>query len=363
MKLRILYIMNVDWGWIKQRPHFLAIQLSKLNNVTVFYPFFWRRNLLVKNQLHGIKAYPFFFIPFGGKFKAIRVINSFAYKFTTYFFFKFFHFDILWVSSPELFDCLSKTFKSKLIYDCMDDVLSFPSNSNKSTKLSILEKNLIDKSTYVICSSFNILEKLTSRAQNKEKYKVIHNALDPESFVDSFQNSSSIVDSCFSKLGYFGTISSWLDFEALLAIVNNFPSIEIFLFGPMLNKEVTLPRHARIKYLGVKSHHDLLVLSKYLDALIMPFRLMPLIESVDPVKLYEYIYFDKPIISIRYPEVERFSDFVDFYENNDDLLSIVGKYLNTNFSKKYSDHARINFINANTWVNRVAEIERLFACF
>ena len=46
---------------------------------------------------------------------------------------------------------------------------------------------------------------------------------------------------------------------------------------------------------------------------MMPFILNELIESVDPVKLYEYINFEKNIICIKYDEILRFKDFVYFY--------------------------------------------------
>ena len=34
---KILYLMHVPWGWIKQRPHFIAENLSKYYKVNVFY--------------------------------------------------------------------------------------------------------------------------------------------------------------------------------------------------------------------------------------------------------------------------------------------------------------------------------------
>ena len=34
---KILYLMHIPWGWIKQRPHFLAELLSIDFDVDVFY--------------------------------------------------------------------------------------------------------------------------------------------------------------------------------------------------------------------------------------------------------------------------------------------------------------------------------------
>ena len=34
---KILYLMNIPWGWVKQRPHFIAEYLSKDFIVDVYY--------------------------------------------------------------------------------------------------------------------------------------------------------------------------------------------------------------------------------------------------------------------------------------------------------------------------------------
>ena len=35
--MKILYISHVTWGWMKQRPQFIAEQLAKKNQVDVYY--------------------------------------------------------------------------------------------------------------------------------------------------------------------------------------------------------------------------------------------------------------------------------------------------------------------------------------
>jgi len=120
--------------------------------------------------------------------------------------------------------------------------------------------------------------------------------------------------------------------------------------------EINLPQHERIKYLGAVRHQDIHVHVSKFDVLMMPFKVTELIQSVDPVKLYEYVFFDKPIVSVRYKEIERFSKFVDFYSNHEDLISILDRYLRENFKRKYTAEEREQFISINTWAHRVASI-------
>lgn len=357
MTLRIVYVMNVDWDWAKQRPHFIALHLSRLYEVVVLYPFSWRRGHLSKNERDGVKLFPFFCIPFGGKIALIRMLNSIVLRVMAKFFLNTFKPNIVWIASPEFSCFIPKSLPACLIYDCMDDVLAFPSNKDRKDILAANEQKLIDASSHVFCSSNNLRDKLLFRSGNSGKYSVVNNACEPASFFCAAENTD--VKSCSGRsvLGYVGTISSWMDFEILLKIVEEFASIEIHFMGPFENLKNPLPQHERIKYLGVVRHREVQLRISEFDALVMPFKVTDLVLSVDPVKLYEYILFNKPIVSVRYPGVERFSGFVDFYSNYVEFAEIVTGYLNTGFTCGYSIEARDQFIADNTWAQRVASIK------
>ena len=179
---RIVYIMNVDWGWVKQRPHFLAQHLSRLHDVVVVYPYAWKRQQLSINDSEGIRLYPFFRIPFGRRCAFISNLNVFILRTMAKVFIGWFRPTIVWISSPELFGYLPKYLAAKLVYDCMDDVLGFPSNIAQIDNLAANEKELVTRSSMVFCSSNNLRDKLIRRTGHAEKYSVIHNAFEPSAF-------------------------------------------------------------------------------------------------------------------------------------------------------------------------------------
>ena len=357
MRHRIMYIMNVDWDWAKQRPHFIAQHLSRSHDVIVFFPYSWRRSHLARNDRDGVKLYSFFRLPFGGRFDFIGKINVFLFRIMASVILEWQRPNIVWISSPELFEYLPKHFSSKIIYDCMDDVLAFPKNAPRRNSLMANEKELINACSHVFCSSNNLRNKLIARAGHPEKYSVVYNAFEPSAFLSPSASAVTGKKRGQYVLGYVGTISSWLDFEALNKIINAFPSVEIHLLGPIENLGMVLSQHERIKYLGAVRHEEIQTHVNKFDALMMPFQVTELIQSVDPVKLYEYVFFDKPIVSVRYTEIERFSNFVDFYSDHEELVAILARYFNEGFRNKYSGEARDRFIAANTWVQRVVCIE------
>lgn len=361
MRHRILYIMNVDWDWAKQRPHFLAQHLSRSHDVLVLYPFAWRRSHLTKIERGGIRLHPFFRLPFGGRFALIGKLNVVLLRIMAKVFLKWHRPDIVWISSPELFEYHPKHISARLIYDCMDDVLAFPRNAPRRDLLAASEKELIDACSHVFCSSNNLRDKLIARTGHSEKYSIVHNAFEPSAFAGISGNEEARKIEGRYVLGYVGTISSWLDFEALIEIINAFSSVEIHLMGPVENLEMPLPQHERIKYLGAVQHGEIQARVDGFDALMMPFQVTELIQSVDPVKLYEYVFFNKPIVSVRYPEIERFSGFVDFYMDHEELVSTIGRYLAGGFKKKYSNDDRLKFITSNTWSSRINLIEKILS--
>ena len=111
-----------------------------------------------------------------------------------------------------------------------------------------------------------------------------------------------------------------------------------------------------IKYHGIVSHDNLYESIKYFDCLILPFKLNNLVNSVDPVKLYEYINFNKTIISIYYKELDYFSQFIYFYSNNDEFINLLKKMVKDKFTKKYSESERKEFLAKNAWNIRNSEI-------
>lgn len=350
--------MHVDWDWAKQRPHFLAEHLSIHHDVIVFYPFALARGNLVKNDSTKVNLLPFFPIASTGRFPPIRRIINLAAKIMIKIVINWHRVELVWISSPELFSLLPKTSRFKLIYDCMDDILAFPGNASRARHLRAQEAALVSASDLVFCSSDNLRQKLEKRTCLVNKFITINNACQPSAFpIFDFESPRRSQTEKTRVIGYIGTISSWLDFDSLLRIVDKYECIEIHLLGPIESRGADVIRHKRIRYYGPLRHSELSAYARLFDALILPFKVTELITSVDPVKLYEYILFNKPILSIRYQEIERFSEFVDFYTDQQELIQTLQRYICNNFSKKYSEPQRIRFLHANTWAQRITEIE------
>ena len=159
------------------------------------------------------------------------------------------------------------------------------------------------------------------------------------------------------RMAYVGTISSWFDWEPLEQVLDFDSNVEIHLYGP-LDATVKIPKKIGMIYHGTIEHDKLYDTLRDMDCLLMPFIVNDIIEAVDPVKLYEYINFNKNIIVCRYKEVERYEEFVNYYSTPEEFVNIV-KMLKKNNTIKYSNKQRIDFLKDNSWDNRVLQIKNV----
>ena len=349
MKQKILYFSHVQWDWIKQRPQFIAEELNKKYNVTVVCRKGYSTNDTKNDTNIIIKS--FFRLPFE-RFGIISKINLLIARFQAK---KIINkYDIIWLTYPDQYKYVKGLCNSKtIIYDCMDDMLEFITDPLKKEKLRLIESKLIKTASINFCSSEYLKNKLCKRYGDNEIF-VINNAIKDdiaEKRLPLTENLASLFNAHKDKkiITYIGTISEWIDTELIVKIVERHNDVIVFLFGPL---RMELQKHKRIIYCGSVNHDVILSIMESSDLLIMPFILNELILSVNPVKLYEYIYSGTPCLAPRYGESEPFMPFVSLYNNHDECMELINKYLGGQINV-LDKSACVEYAMNNTWKHRV----------
>lgn len=355
--------MHVPWGWAKQRPHFLAEHLSDKFNIQVFYKKSYRQSNMNNNAVVGaLDIEELFVLPKGNSFRMIGLLNRLLIKFQLRKRLK--QYDIIWVGHPEMYTPIADSIPDSctVVYDCMDDALEFPGvKENKSLMLQMkqAEGKLVGRSNYIICSAENLALKMQTRYGLSTTPRVVNNAINIREAQSSSISTQPKILSSGKKtktITYVGTISEWFDFELLLKSLEVYPNIEYVLVGP---KEVPVPQHDRIRYTGPVPHDQVFSVLQQADVLIMPFKLNELILSVNPVKLYEYIFMSKPVLAVRYPETEKFSEFIHLYNGDQEYISQLGNILESGCSAKRTEQENVAFAQNNTWKKRAEELNNI----
>lgn len=357
--------MHVPWEWIKQRPHFFAEHLSSDFEVDIKY----RRSNSVKSlnlksfspnkNLHiaGFKMIPFEKLPILKHLK-LDWVNRLLFKLSAGSICKY---DYIWITSPNLYDLIKGLkFNAKIIYDCMDDALEFPSAKHNriiSNKIYASEKELISCCAHIFCSSDYLSSVLKKRYKYIKKINVINNAINLYDKDAEISTNYLIIEQKIRTLSnpfiYIGTVSEWFDFNSVMKLLQKREDINIVLIGP--TQETTVPYHERLHLLGSVKHEYIFRIMQCAKALIMPFQINELINSVNPVKLYEYIYSGKPIISSCYQETEKFKDYVFLYNDSNDFIRIAINIVNG--AQKSTEAKMKLYAIDNTWHKRYNQVK------
>ena len=357
---KILYIMHIDWKWNKQRPHYIAEGLSNFYNINVVY-FYSKRyifeisddSIINNNNLNLIPA---FRLPLYQK-QFIYRLNKTYMKIYFKFLIEKYDPDFIWITFPQLYDYIPHNNRCKIIYDCMDEAISFGFPKYFENKITESEKKLIEDASIVFVSSNNLFKNLDKNYSCKDKLVLVRNAFGGEVIKNLNENNKT--PETF-KIGYVGSFSR-IDFDKIKLTLEKIENMEYHFIGPHEAENVL--EHDRIKYYGQIDHDLLYDYVKNFDCLTVPFKVNKLVESMDLVKLYEYINFNKPIISVYYKELDYFSSFLYFYSSDNDILNYLVNMTKEGFTKKYSDVERIEFLKNNSWdvrLNKIIEyIERL----
>lgn len=345
---KILYMMGIDWYWIKQRPQIFAEMLNEDYEVTVVYPKEVFQHISLRkdqDELHDSKAVAA--IPYRDKLQSAFFVQKMLYRLKIH---DYDRYDIIWIGHPLLYRYLPPKVAAKIVYDCMDNHVALCNDNRIKKVIRKTERDLIHRADLILASSNGLRQKI-KQIDSKKQVELVRNGFKKEEvlFYEKNEKKNSW------KIGYIGTIAEWFDFQLLEASLKKFSNIEYFLWGPLA---VSKPQeHSKIHFKGVLEHKDIAKAVAEMDGLIMPFKVNSIIEDVDPVKLYEYINIGKAIIVPYYKEIERFRPFVSFYQDHESFFEVLRKLQEDEFQPIYTEKEKNDFLDNNTWQCRYTQIK------
>jgi hypothetical protein len=193
-----------------------------------------------------------------------------------------------------------------LIYYCVDEYTAF---TGVSPGLKEIEEDLFRKADLVIVSADKLYESKKQFNPNTfiiphgVDYAHFHKALDPETEIPmDLEGLQRPI------IGFHGLLADWVDFELLKKVALHFWSGSLVLLG-----KVTVDAEQKIKVLrsipniyqlGRQPYADLPAFCKGFDVALNPFVINELTESVNPLKVREYLAAGLPVVSTNIPEMK-----------------------------------------------------------
>ncbi len=234
----------------------------------------------------------------------------------------------LWTFIPTMVEIAGKLKESKLIYYCVDEWSEF-SFLDKTVMID-METRLLKKADLVITTAEKLYNE--KKKQNSNTHLIRH-GVDFDFFAQSLAPSTQEPDDIKSlprpRIGFFGLIHEWIDFNILAAMAATHPEWSIVLIGkvaPGKDRSV-LEQYRNIHFLGQRDYKTLPGYCKGFDVGLIPFAVTPLTLNVNPIKLREYLAAGLPVVSTKLPEMLQYNQVVHLAESPEEFVLATEKAL------------------------------------
>ena len=158
-------------------------------------------------------------------------------------------------------------------------------------------------------------------------------------------------------IGYIGTISKWIDYEAFEALISNNPQWDFPIYGPSFKTETykNLEAFKNVHFMGPVKADDVPMTLKTFDVALNLYRNQPWLD-VDSMKLYEYIAAGIPVVSLNYHPFlsQDFDNLLYLAENAAEMEIQIKKILEA----KISGDKGQTFTTNSTWDKRVEKFHQ-----
>ncbi|HEY0985822.1 MAG TPA: glycosyltransferase [Kofleriaceae bacterium] len=264
----------------------------------------------------------------------------------------------LWTFLPNTADYIGTLGEQLAVYYCVDEWSMFSYLDRAQTVAA--ERRVLERVDAVFAINHALAD--AKRAVNRATYVSPHGvdhalfarALDPALPVPADLDALP-----HPRIGFYGTLRDWVDFELIAYVARVRPSWSIALIGQALGDLSALGGLTNVHLLGQKRHDELPAYCKGFDVGMIPYRIEERMTFVNPLKLREYLSAGVPVVSTPVPEVVRYSHMCQIAATPSDFVAAIETALSDN--KPASRRARSDAMTQETWSARVAEVTRTVA--
>lgn len=222
--------------------------------------------------------------------------------------------DVLWLYNlPHYF--LARIADVPVVFDYVDDYvamleseLPIPENRAFKTITHYFFADILRQSDLIFSISHELKQNVTRMIGDETPCVVLPNGVDDDVFpVTSSVESPTLHDP--PTVGFVGAFEYFIDFDLILDAAEALPEVQFLLVGDGREYErVARAKEHRgldnIKLTGLVESQNVPAHIEQMDICLNTFQRIPLAHSAVPLKLFEYLSMNRPVISTRIREVQ-----------------------------------------------------------
>ena len=230
----------------------------------------------------------------------------------------------------------------KFVYEYIDDI------NPVLTGTSRIPKNIAEKYDFVMKTIENIYVVVTAEAikqdvvskRGEENLVLACNGVDYNFYKDIDEKFE--FDEDFKKvlkenkpiIGYYGALATWFDYELVKKLAEERKDYNIVFLGIKYDDsydKANLEKYKNIHFLGSRNYSVLKNYAKKFNVCTIPFVINSITEATSPVKLFEYMALQKPIVTTDMNECRKYKS-VMISHNEKEYIELIDKAVEISYN-------------------------------
>ncbi len=361
----VIIPLHLPWDWSADFLRQTALTLAKNNNKVIIYLYHEGQFFLKKKETSNYPKiknitfhYPKYYFPLQ-RFSIIKEYND-KLAFLLLVLREQFHSKgkkiLFWTFDPMFYYLVPLCIGMKTIYDCVDDT-DWSKDTGRNLLMRVWERKLI--------RSIDMFFVISQSLYTQRKKIRIPDAVVPQGFaIEDFSNTKTLSPKNKEKIvGYVGGINSRFDWILLSKVIQRLPKIKFYFYGPIQEDRIkntnhiqrkvdTLSKFSNVRFFSKKySRKQIAKIIQTFTICIIPYEITLRANFYSyPMKLFEYFYWNKKVISTPLRELYRFKKYIIISNNEDDWIQSITGRQKTSYTR--------NLSIANSWDSKLEVISK-----
>jgi glycosyltransferase involved in cell wall biosynthesis len=264
--------------------------------------------------------------------------------------------DLVWLTNPVYQPLAARMARGCLAVRVADDHMRF---RDVPPAIQRLEDAAIRDADVVFAVAGSVYERLAASRQGVVR---LPNGVDAAHFETPRDEPADIASLPHPRVVYVGALEYWFDVDLLERSVRANTEASFVVIGPHGDGRVAAlaSRLPNLHTLGPRPYEHVPAYLQHCDVGIVPFARDALVDSIHPIKVYEYLAAGLPVVSVRWAELESMQAPVMLAERGE-FVERLEAALAEGSDRAGSRHARLAYARANSWDARYSVVEREIA--
>lgn len=269
--------------------------------------------------------------------------------------------DVIIYTAPQYIDVAEDVRGPLCVYYAHDAFRFYDWDANTT---SALERRMLDRADIVVAVSDTLGDDF--RQMTRTPVIVSRDAVS-KSFLDLLVNPLDLPEDLARVrrpiVGCTGNINRSYDWDLIGTLANRMPEVSFVFVGPisrealpirqMIDSVLKLPN---VRWLGAKPHERLPAYLGGFDICFNPLTVNEHSNRRSPLRLYDYLATDKPILSTAIREAEMHRPHIEVGRSAEQCLAVLRRFISRGYEVDRA--ARRRYIEANTWQCRASALLR-----